>query len=39
MRCLIYIFLKESLRKENYYVNCGVLEGFPALRKAVTARL
>ena len=38
MRCFIYFFIRR-LKENNYYINCGVFEWYPALRKAVTARI
>ena len=38
MRCFLY-FIIRNLKENNYYINCGVFEGFPALRKVVTARI
>ena len=38
MRCFIYFFIRK-LKENSYYIHCGVFEWFPALRKAVTARI
>ena len=31
--------LSTQLIKSNYHINCGVIQGFPALRKAVTTHV
>ena len=38
MRCFTYFFIRK-LKENSYYIHCGVSEWFPALRKAVTARI
>ena len=38
MRCFIYFFIRK-LKEKNYCIDCGVLDGFLALKKTVTVRV